>query len=274
MTVLDPNILNPFTLLDPNVSQTISFLITIISVCFSSVISWHFFRSYKFSGFGYLLGLPAGFAFLAFSLVFEHFSLMYSHDDLLYPVFFWIQLALQSEALALIALSYRFKNSSAADGDYDDADDLGVGKHIHDSYISTKARIILSSSLPMIMVTIPFVVPISELISGPGFNYSGLADMSFFIRIYDMAVLGYVFSSAVLSLIKAANIKLLYIPAAFALLWLEQYSLTITYFDNSVVAFIGSLIARISGLTLFICVVFNITYRRRRRMEIEARKKT
>jgi hypothetical protein len=98
--------------------------------------------------------------------------------------------------------------------------------------------------------------------------------MSFFIRIYDMAVLGYVFSSAVLSLIKAANIKLLYIPAAFAFLWLEQYSLTITYFDNSVVAFIGSLIARISGLTLFICVVFNITYRRRRRMEIEARKKT
>jgi hypothetical protein len=199
---------------------------------------------------------------------------MYSHDDLLYPVFFWIQLALQSEALALIALSYRFKNSSAADGDYDGADDLGVAKHIHDSHISTKARIILSSSLPMIMVTIPFVVPISELISGPDFNYSGLADMSFFIRIYDMAVLGYVFSSAVLSLIKAANIKLLYIPAAFALLWLEQYSLTITYFDNSVVAFIGSLIARISGLTLFICVVFNITYRRRRRMEIEARKKT
>jgi hypothetical protein len=199
---------------------------------------------------------------------------MYSHDDLLYPVFFWIQLALQSEALALIALSYRFKNSSAADGDYDDADDLGVAKHIHDSHISTNARIILSSGLPMIMVTIPFVVPISELISVPDFNYSGLADMSFFIRIYDMAVLGYVFSSAVLSLIKAANIKLLYIPAAFALLWLEQYSLTITYFDNSVVAFIGSLIARISGLTLFICVVFNITYRRRRRMEIEARKKT
>ena len=138
-----------------------------------------FFQIHKFSGFGYLLGLPAGFAFLAFSLVFETFSLMYSHDDLLYPVFFWIQLALQSEALALIALSYRFKNSRAPDGDYDDADDLGVAKHIHDSHISTKARIILSSSLPMIMVTIPFVVPISELISGPDFNYSGLANMSF-----------------------------------------------------------------------------------------------
>src|SRR5919204_6379918 len=112
MTALDPNILNPFILFDPTIFQTISLLITIPSLLFSFIISWHFFRSYRFSGFGYLLGLPVGFVFLALSFLFEHLNLIYSNDHSLYPVFFWIQLALQSEALALIALSYRFKSTS------------------------------------------------------------------------------------------------------------------------------------------------------------------
>jgi hypothetical protein len=74
------------------------------------------------------------------------------------------------------------------------------------------------------------------------------------------------------SLVKAANIKLLYVPAAFALLWLEQYSLVIAYFDNSIVAFIGSALARIAGLAVFAYVMHSVTSRRR--MEIEARKTT
>ena len=274
MTVLDPNILNPFTLLDPHISHLISLIITIASISLSFIISWHFFRSYRFSGFGYLLGLPVGFIFIASSFLFEHLSLIYSNNDLVYPVFFWIQLALQSEALALIALSYRFKNNEDV-GQYDNSDNLLVPTELHQIKPSVKLMDILSNSLPMVMVAIPFIVPISELVSGPDFNYPALADMSFFMRLYNMAVFGYIFTSAVLSLIKAANIRLLYIPAAFALLWLEQYSLTITYFDNSIVAFIGSLIARLAGLTLFVYVVYNVTSKqRRRKMEIEAREKT
>jgi hypothetical protein len=262
MTVLDPNILNPFTLLDPHISHLISLIITIASISLSFIISWHFFRSYRFSGFGYLLGLPVGFTFIALSFLFEHLSLIYSNNDLAYPAFFWIQLALQSEALALIALSYRFKNNEDA-GQYNIGDNLLTSTERHQIKTSVK-RDILSSSLP-----------ISELVSDPDFNYPALADMSFFMRLYNMAIFGYIFSSSVLSLIKAANIRLLYIPAAFAFLWLEQYSLTITYFDNSIVAFIGSLIARLAGLTLFVYVVYNVTSKqRRRKIEIEARKKT
>jgi len=184
-----------------------------------------------------------------------------------------IQLALQSEALALIALSYRFKNNEDA-GQYDIGDNLLTSTKRHQIKTSVK-RDILSSSLPMVMIAIPFIVPISELISDPDFDYPALADMSFFMRLYNMAIFGYIFSSSVLSLIKAANIRLLYIPAAFAFLWLEQYSLTITYFDNSIVAFIGSLLARLAGLTLFVYVVYTVTSKqKRRKIEIEARKKT
>src|SRR5918911_4950002 len=112
MTSPDPNILNLSILLGPDIFHTISLLITLPSILFSSIISWHFFRSYRFSGFGYLLGLPVGFVFLSLSFLFEHLSMVYSNDHSLYPVLFWIQLASQSEALALIALSYRFKSSS------------------------------------------------------------------------------------------------------------------------------------------------------------------
>ncbi|HET7345168.1 MAG TPA: hypothetical protein VFJ05_04775, partial [Nitrososphaeraceae archaeon] len=158
---------------------------------------------------------------------------------------------------------------------YDNSDNLLTSTEHYQIKTSVKLRDILSSSLPMVMVAIPFIVPISELVSDPDFNYPALADMSFFMRLYNMAIFGYIFSSSVLSLIKAANIRLLYIPAAFAFLWLEQYSLTITYFDNSIVAFIGSLIARLAGLTLFVYVVYNVTSKqRRRKIEIEAREKT
>ena len=274
MTAPDPNILNPFILLDPTIFQTISLLITIPSLLFSFIISWHFFRSYRFSGFGYLLGLPVGFVFLALSFLFEHLNVIYSNDHSLYPVFFWIQLALQSEALALIALSYRFKDRSTDSPSVYHINFL-ASKQISSGRTLTKAKELVSSTLPMIMIAIPFTVPISELVSDPDFNYSLLADLSFFMRIYNMTILCYIFINSVVSLVKAANIKLLYIPGAFALLWLEQYSLMITYFDNSIIAFVGSIMVRLAGLTLFIYMVYSITCRQtRRRMEIETREKT
>ncbi|MFL6420598.1 MAG: hypothetical protein ACJ71P_14510 [Nitrososphaeraceae archaeon] len=201
-------------------------------------------------------------------------NLIYSNDHSLYPVFFWIQLALQSEALALIALSYRFKSRNT-DSYYVYDFNFLRSKQLSSARTFAKAKELVSSSLPMIMIAIPFTVPISELVSDPDFNYSGLADLSFFMRIYNMTILCYIFISSVISLVKAANIKLLYIPGAFALLWLEQYSLMITYFDNSVIAFIGSIMVRLAGLTLFIYMVYSITSRQtRRRMEIETREKT
>ncbi len=267
MTVLDPAILNPFMLLDPSIALPLTFLVTIASLSISFVISWHFFRSYRFSRFGYLLGLPIGFAVIAISFVFEQLGLIYANDNSRYPVFFWIQLTLQSEALVLIALSYRFKTRCS---DYDEnRTNLPVSEHRHHINASIRAREILGDCLPMLMVAIPFIVPISELILGPDFNYSGLADLSFFIRLYNMVILGYIFASAVVSLVKAADIKLLYIPAAFALLWLEQYSLMITYFDNSTIALLGSIIARLAGLGLFADVVYNSRSRLGRKMEIE-----
>ena len=275
MIVQDPNILNAFILLDRSVALPFSLLITIASVALCSIIAFYFFRSYKFSGFRYLLGLPMGFAILGASFVCEHLSLIYYTNYLLYHLFFWMQLSLQSEALALIALSYMLKNRVGS-GKADDAiADLNLSKVLIHDNMSTKARGLLISTLPMIVISIPFMVTISALFVQPFLNDVELADLSFYTKIFDMLILGYVFKSTVVSLVKGANIKLLYVPAAFALLWLGQYSLMINYFDNDSIPFIGSIVARLAGLALFVYAIhYAMSGGVRREMEIEARKKT
>jgi hypothetical protein len=254
MAVLDPNVLNPFVLVSPAIAPALAVAITAISVSLSLMISRYFFKSYTFSGFGYLLGLPVGFAFLGASFIFEASSLMYKADPLLYPALFWIQMILQSEAFALIALSYYYKNSV-----------WGSGKKV-------QSRDVLVTMLPLGMVAIPFIVPTLSLAVAPYFNYAELADLSFYLRIFNMVVIAYIFKSTIASLVRAANIKMLYVPAAFALLLLEQYSLILAYFDNSVIAFIGSAAARMAGLALFAYIMHSVTSRRR--IEVEARKAT
>jgi hypothetical protein len=253
VAVLDPNVLNPFVLVSPAVATALAVAITAVSVSLSLVISRYFFKSYTFSGFGYLLGLPVGFAFLGASFLFEMSSLMYRSDPLLYPAFFWIQMTLQSEALALIALSYYYKNSDASES----------GKRV-------KARDVLVTMLPLAMVAIPFLVPTTTLATGLYFDYAAIADLSFYMRIFNIIVIGFIFKSTITSLVRAANVRLLYVPVAFALLWLEQYSLVLAYFDNSAIAFIGSLAARVAGLALFAYIMHSVTSRRR--IEVEARK--
>ncbi len=275
MTVQDPNILNAFILLDRSVALPFSLLITIASVSLCCIIAFYFFRSYKFSGFRYLLGLPMGFAILGTSFVCEHLSLIYYPNYLLYHLFFWMQLSLQSEALALIALSYMLKNRVGWGKDDYATTDQDLSKVLIHYSIPTKVRDLLISILPMIVISIPFMVTISALFVQPFLNDVELADLSFYTKIFDMIILGYVFKSTIVSLVRGANIKLLYVPAAFALLWLGQYSLMINYFDNDSIPFIGSIVARLTGLALFVYAIhYAMSGGVRREMEIETRKKT
>ena len=287
--------IDPFTLLNPSYATTIaihhgtygvnglsaslslfSLVATIASIFLCSVIATYFYRSYRFSGFGYLLGLPTGFAILAASFVFEHLNVVYSYshsNESLENLFFWIQLALQSEGFAFIALSYTLKNrvssTTTANRLLPATSKILFSPHnwIHSSI---KIRGIIVSVLPMILISIPLMVTVSALFVQPILNETELKDMSLYTTLFDIMVLGYIFVKCLKPLVKAANIKLLYIPAAFALLWLEQYSLIMNYFDNNQFAFIGSIIARLAGLALFVYAIhYALSSRRRREMEIE-----
>jgi hypothetical protein len=255
-----------------------SLVVTVASIFLCSVIAMYFYRSYRFSGFGYLLGLPTGFAILAASFVFEHLNAVYSYsyaNESLENLFFWIQLSLQSEGFAFIALSYMLKNragsisSTANNGVLPDTYKVFFSPH-NWIYSSIKIREIIVGVLPMILISIPLMVTISALFVQPILNETELKDMSLYTTLFDIVVLGYIFVKCLKPLVKTANIKLLYIPAAFALLWLEQYSLIIHYFDNNQFAFIGSIIVRLAGLGLFVYAIrYVISSVRSREMEVE-----
>ena len=82
--------------------------------------------------------------------------------------------------------------------------------------VSTKAKDRFISILPVVAILIPLTVTMSALLVHPFFNYAELPDLSFVMRIFDMIILGYIFKATIANLVKAANLKLLYIPAAFA----------------------------------------------------------
>src|SRR6266487_3007098 len=181
--------IDPFTLLNPSYATAIairqgtygvnglpaslslfSLVATIASILLCSVIATYFYRSYRFSGFGYLLGLPTGFAILAASFVFEHLNVIYSYsypNESLENLFFWIQLSLQSEGFAFIALSYMLKNRS----NFTTINRLlptaskilfSPQNWIHSSI---KIREIIVGVLPMILLSIPLTVtPYASLV--------------------------------------------------------------------------------------------------------------
>lgn len=259
----------------PTSLSLFSLVVTVASIFLCSVIATYFYRSYRFSGFGYLLGLPTGFAILAASFVFEHLNVIYSYsypNESLENLFFWIQLALQSEGFAFIALSYMLKNRSGSttiNGLLPTASKILFSPQnwIHSSI---KIREIIVGVLPMILISIPLMITISALFVQPILNDTELKDMSLYTTLFDIVVLGYILVKCLKPLVKAANIKLLYIPAAFALLWLEQYSLIINYFDNNQFALIGSIIVRLAGLGLFVyAIYYALSSGRSREMEIE-----
>lgn len=135
---------------------------------------------------------------------------------------------------------------------------------------ATRLREIVIAILPMILISTPLMIAISALFVQPILNDTELNEMSVYVTLFDIVLLGYVFLKCLRPLVKAANIGLLYVPAAFALLWLEQYSLMINYFDNNQFAVFGSIIFRVAGLGLFVYAIYRALSRaRREEMEIE-----
>ncbi|MGA9152463.1 MAG: hypothetical protein WBZ36_17950 [Candidatus Nitrosopolaris sp.] len=251
-----------------------SLVTTIASIFLCSVISLYYYRTYRFSGYRYLLGLPTGFVILAISFVFGYLNVayFYSHvDQSIENIFLWIQLALRSEGFAFIALSYMLKNrmgSTAINALLPATSRILFSPQSYCNSIKIKEMIV--AILPMILISIPLMVTISALFVQPILNDTEVKDMSIYTTIFNIMVLGYTFIKSLKTLVRSANIKFLYIPAAFALLWLEQYSLIINYFDNNQFAFMGSVIVRLVGLSLFVFAIYHcLSSVRRREMEIE-----
>ncbi len=61
----------------------------------------------------------------------------------------------------------------------------------------------------------------------------------------------------------------MYIPAAYAVLWLGQYSALVYSLDGGVGAFIAQNIAKVVGLALFVGVLYQVSRGKKRIVKLE-----
>jgi hypothetical protein len=254
--------LNPFVLFGSHQSAVICLLTSAISASLAFTVSWSFYRSYRFSGLGYLIAIPIGFAFLGLSFIFEYFSLIYRFNELLYPELFWIQLILQSNGLALIAVSYRFKVSnyndilSVSEQEQDLDIDAQFGRHNSRIHLSNKIRKTITGGLFVWIILMTVIIPISDLTLSPYFDYAKLADLAVYMTIFNMILLGYILRNVVLSLAEKFSSKVVLTLASFVLIWVADFLVLVTYYTYSSNYLFLSILTRLTGLFIFIYLIY------------------
>jgi hypothetical protein len=203
-----------------------------VSTVLALVLVYFFFKAYRLTHSSYLLGLPVGFSFLAFSYIFLGMSLLYGNDVAASESFLWLRLVTQSFGFAFVAFTYYFSSKTERVTKFF----LGI--------ISFASGISVLLFLGALIVAPPFL----------GLPSVDVVDECF--RIMNLVFLGYVICHLVKHLKPSheAVSSLMWAPLAFSLLWLAQYSSLIWGIDGSQAAFAGAHVARLASLMLFILI--------------------
>jgi hypothetical protein len=203
-----------------------------ISAALALILVYLFFRAYRLTRSIYLLGLPVGFSFLAFSYIFLGMALLYQSEAAVSESFLWLRLITQTFGFAFVAFTYYFSSETERVTKYF----LGI--------ISFASVISILLFFGALVVAPPFL-------EFPSVN---VVDECFMIG--NLVFLGYVIYHLVkrLDSSREAIHGLVWAPSAFSLLWLAQYSLLIWGIDGSQTAFVFAHVARLASLTFFILI--------------------
>src|SRR6476659_9339615 len=251
MTFHDPNMLNPFVLFGSHHSAIVCLLTSAISASLAFTVSWSFYRSYRFSGLSYLIAIPIGFAFLGVSFIFEYFSLIYR-----------FKVSNYNDADISISEEEQYLDPKITNGTYN---------HLH-TRLGNRVRKAVTGSLFVGLILMSFLVPISDLTFSPYFDYAKLSDLAVYMNIFNMIILGYILRNVVLSLVEKFDTKSACTLASFALLWISQFFMLLTYYTYSPNSLIISAATRLAGLFIFIYLIYYARfYALKRILKIETR---
>jgi hypothetical protein len=209
------------------------FSLEVIAAVLAFVVALHFYRFYRLSGFVYLLGLVIGFAFITFAEVLLAVDVWLEFNMDLFNLLFWLRLLSLSYGFSFIGVSYYYK-------------------HREEDRTPMMMRIGALSAVPLtVMIAIVVLVP-------PAFEFPPYNQVDEYFRVFNLFVLAYVFRSTLSSIVEQGRKEFVYIPAAYAVLWLGQYSSLIFGLDGSVSPYIAALIAKVIGLALFVGVLSQV----------------
>jgi hypothetical protein len=230
-TINDIQVADPvpnFDFVDP-----FTFSTEAIAAILALVVAFHFYRFYKVSGFVYLLGLAVGFLAIAFAEIMLAVGVWLEPNLEIYNMLFWLRLLSLSYGFSFVAMSYHYK-------------------HRDEDRTPWIMRVIAISVIPIVIVTTLVIL------TPPAFDFPAYNRLDEYFGVLNLVMLGYVFKSSLDSIVTQGRKEFIYIPAAFAILWLGQYSALIFDLDRNVSSFVAEHIAKILGLALFVGVLAQI----------------
>jgi uncharacterized membrane protein len=209
-------------------------LIEAVSAILCFVLLRFMIKPYRTTGEGRYLGLPLGFAFLGVSYIFMGFALYFESfifvDDLK-----WLQLFTQAYAFAFLAATYYFSKKPS--------------ERTRLWWDITYAGLVFAAVVSYLIVFEP-----------PAFGLPSYKTVDEYFRIFNIVCLAYISIHTLRSHVSQPDPKTIWIPISYLLLGFSQYSSLIWSLDSSFTAYVGAHFLRLSGLLIFLFVVYKAFY--------------
>ena len=206
----------------------------VISAGLAVGLVYIFLKAYRLTRYVYLLGLPFGFSFLAFSYFSLGASLLYKATSVSSEGFIWLYLVTQTFGFALIAFSYYFSKRTEE-----------RAKHVLEIVSLASVASILLILLGL-YVAPPYMGLPSSDVAEEGFR---IANLFFLVYVVYTLVRNWQSSKQPIS-------PLAWAPSAFSIFAVGQYSQLIYEIDGGQYAFFFAHILRIASLILLIYVYY------------------
>jgi len=209
-------------------------LMEVVSAILCFVLLRFMIKPYRTTGEGRYLGLPLGFAFLGVSYIFMGFALYFESfifvDDLK-----WLQLFTQAYAFAFLAATYYFSKKPP--------------ERTRLWWDITYAGLIFAVVVSYLVVFEP-----------PMFGLPSYKTVDEYFRLFNIVCLAYISIHTLRSHVSQPDPKTIWIPISYLLLGFSQYSSLIWSLDSSFTAYVGAHFLRLSGLLIFLFVVYKAFY--------------
>jgi len=191
-------------------------------------------KPYRTTGEGRYLGLPLGFAFLGVSYIFMGFAL-YFESSLFVDDIKWFQLFTQAYAFAFLAATYYFSKKPP--------------ERTRLWWDITYTGLVFAAVVSYLVVFEP-----------PMFGLPSYKTVDEYFRLFNIVCLAYISIHTLRSHVSQPDPKTIWIPISYLLLGFAQYSSLIWSLDSSFTAYVGAHFLRLSGLLIFLFVVYKAFY--------------
>lgn len=224
-------LVEPFPRLD--FTDPLVFSCAVIAAILALLIVLYFYRFYKLYKLTYMHGIIASFSIISFAQLMLAVNVWIGFDSEISNLLGWFKILSYSYGFSFLALSYYYKNRE-------------------EESTPLLLRIGVLSVIPMMIMLALAVFATSAFDLLPHYKLEA------YFRMFNLLMLGYVFKSTLSSIVEQGRKEFMYIPAAYALLWLGQYSALIYDLDGNLSNFIAYNITKVIGLALFVGVLYQV----------------